>query len=211
MTKIERIKAREQGLTRYFSGVPCLRGHVCERQVSSATCVQCIALKKKDHYEANKDRLLEYRAKRRIATLVESRSKGRDYYMRNKDRIREAQREYSAANSAKAVKRAVEWQRQHPDKKQARVAQYRARKSKAVPVWFGEFDRFVWEEAARLVRLRKRCTGVSWDADHIVPINGVTVTGLHVGTNCQVIPSIINRIKSNRMLFTNRNEWIGAL
>jgi len=179
--------------------------------VANGTCLSCVATAKAEHYRQNKDRLLKYRAERRIITLAESRRKGRDYYTKNKDIIRGKQREYSAINSAEAVRRAGEWQRRHPEKKQARVAQYRARKSKAVPAWFGELDRFVWEEAARLVRLRKRCTGVSWDADHIIPINGVTVTGLHVASNCQVIPSSLNRVKSNRIMFTRTSEWIGVL
>lgn len=38
-----RKNAAEQGLTRYSTGRPCLRGHICERFVSTGVCVQCAA------------------------------------------------------------------------------------------------------------------------------------------------------------------------
>jgi hypothetical protein len=36
-----RAAAKAQGLTRYFTGEPCSRGHVAERRVSNAICVDC--------------------------------------------------------------------------------------------------------------------------------------------------------------------------
>lgn len=38
---IGRMQARARGLSRYFTGKPCLRGHVSERYVFSANCVAC--------------------------------------------------------------------------------------------------------------------------------------------------------------------------
>ena len=38
---ISRAEARQKGLTRYFTGHPCLRGHVCERRTSDKTCLGC--------------------------------------------------------------------------------------------------------------------------------------------------------------------------
>jgi hypothetical protein len=37
----ERKKAIQQGLPTYFTGKPCKRGHICERFVSTYTCVEC--------------------------------------------------------------------------------------------------------------------------------------------------------------------------
>ena len=34
-------QAREQGLTRYFTGKPCSKGHISERQTSDRSCIQC--------------------------------------------------------------------------------------------------------------------------------------------------------------------------
>ena len=38
---ITRAEARREGRTRYFTGKPCLRGHVCERRVCDKTCLGC--------------------------------------------------------------------------------------------------------------------------------------------------------------------------
>ena len=38
---IDRQDARRRGLTRYFTGKPCRRGHIAERYVSDQTCCEC--------------------------------------------------------------------------------------------------------------------------------------------------------------------------
>jgi hypothetical protein len=40
-----REEARRRGSTRYFTGVPCKHGHVCERMVSTNSCVECLRVK----------------------------------------------------------------------------------------------------------------------------------------------------------------------
>lgn len=56
-----REAAKKGGLTRYFTGEPCKRGHVSQRKTSSATCVEC------DHlaYHARKGSLLSMRQRNR--------------------------------------------------------------------------------------------------------------------------------------------------
>lgn len=38
---ISRKEARDRGLKRYFTGKPCKYGHVCERYLCNARCVEC--------------------------------------------------------------------------------------------------------------------------------------------------------------------------
>lgn len=38
---ISRAEAKARGLKRYFTGIPCSRGHVSERRVSNVSCVTC--------------------------------------------------------------------------------------------------------------------------------------------------------------------------
>lgn len=40
--EIDRESARSLGLKRYFTGKPCMWGHVDERWVASGTCIQCV-------------------------------------------------------------------------------------------------------------------------------------------------------------------------
>jgi hypothetical protein len=39
--KIGRVVAARRGLSRYFTGEPCARGHLAERYVLSGTCLEC--------------------------------------------------------------------------------------------------------------------------------------------------------------------------
>lgn len=38
---VTREQAKSAGMTRYFTGEPCMRGHVAERHVSNTRCVEC--------------------------------------------------------------------------------------------------------------------------------------------------------------------------
>jgi hypothetical protein len=80
-----------------------------------------------------------------------------------------------------------------------RYHRYTSRKRNAVPSWYTDFDDFVIEEAARLTRLRAGATGFFWHIDHVVPLQGKTVCGLHIHTNIQVIPAFDNLRKGNRV------------
>lgn len=40
----------------------------------------------------------------------------------------------------------------------------------------------------------------SWHVDHVIPLQGEMVSGLHVATNLQVIPWIANVSKANKYL-----------
>lgn len=103
------------------------------------------------------------------------------------------------------------WAKNNPEKVQSLVSARRARKLKATPKWFGEFDKLVIAEAHDLARLRLKSTGIFWEVDHMIPMKATHVCGLHVWNNIQVIPSTLNSSKNNKILFTEHLEWLSKL
>lgn len=69
----------------------------------------------------------------------------------------------------------------------------------ATPLWFDEFDLLVLTEARDLIRLWK-VLGIEFHLDHIVPIKGRQVCGLHYHKNWQLLTAEENRRKSNQFI-----------
>lgn len=71
------------------------------------------------------------------------------------------------------------------------------RKRRATPGWYKRGDaRPFYELAARLTKE----TGVRHVVDHIVPLKGANVCGLHVKENLRVIPELDNIRKHNKLV-----------
>lgn len=60
-----------------------------------------------------------------------------------------------------------------------------------------EFTKLVTSEAHSLRKERNRLTGIEWHVDHIIPLKGKDVCGLHIWSNLQVIPKTLNLQKGN--------------
>jgi len=81
-------------------------------------------------------------------------------------------------------------------------ALYRSRLRKAMPTWTNAF--FI-KEIYSLSRRRTAVTGRAWHVDHIVPLRGENVCGLHVPENLQIILKDENVAKANR--FEDGNHY----
>lgn len=70
-------------------------------------------------------------------------------------------------------------------------------KRSATVSWETEFTDFVFEEAHHLRGLRDAQTKIKWHVDHVIPLRGKIVCGLHTWNNFAVIPAIENLRKNN--------------
>jgi hypothetical protein len=137
--------------------------------------------------------------------------KRKEWALKNPEKMRAYKQVYQEKNKDEQAERIRIWKRENPDKILADFHKRRATKIKATPIWYGEFDAFVMHEALRLARLRQSITKVKWHVDHMVPLQSKEASGFHCASNIQVIPEWMNVSKANKMLYSERNEWLAHL
>ena len=160
-----------------------------------------ISIKKHEEYLRNMDRY-KNRARQWRGDNVEHKKKlDKAWREDNKERKTAADRAWYEAN--KDRKKAydqdyrVEYYPKHKYRWTQQRAKRRAAELKATPPWIS------MDEIERVYKKCKRVskkTGVPHEVDHIVPLLGEKVCGLHVPWNLQIIPADENRSKGNKLL-----------
>lgn len=219
-------EARQKSLQYYFTGKPCKNGHISRRVVKSRHCEACFAeyhknyyqkniekYKKRDaaYYRANKEAILQRQKKFFDKNPGLKRQRRLNYKHKHPERLAQIMRNNYLNNRDHILERHKQRYRENPAKSAAKVALRRSRKVNACPSWFGELDQFIWQEAAELRKIRIEQTGIGWHVDNMIPLAARNACGLHVGENCQVIPSYLNLWKNNKMQLTKHLEWVRHL
>jgi len=73
---------------------------------------------------------------------------------------------------------------------------YTAKKQR-LPIWTTEENLKQIKAMYALAAMLNKNTNTAWHVDHIIPLQGKTVSGLHVFENLQIIPAIENIRKRN--------------
>lgn len=132
----------------------------------------------------------------------------------NPEKVKAAKQKYVEKNKEACRARAAAWMEKNKErmkeirrawieknrhKAQAMVRKRQAAKIQRTPKWLSKDDLWLLEEAYELAARRSKLFGFQWDVDHIVPLQGSIVSGLHVPWNVQVIPAIINSRKGAKV------------
>lgn len=151
-----------------------------------SACKSCESL----YYQKNcvkiKERVNKYRENNK--DLIKERNQ--KYYENNKELIVERVRLWRNKNLTKVKKYEKKYRSTHKEERVANTAAYRAAKVKATPKWLTD------SQKEEIKNIYKNCPK-GFHVDHIVPINGDEVCGLHVPWNLQYLPDIINETKGN--------------
>ena len=137
----------------------------------------------------------------------------KEWYERNKELTKERARAWELANPEKAAAKKIKWRQENREKhntvnriwnsknkhvKAALEGKRRAAQLQRTPEWLTDTDLWVIEEAYHLAQLRTNLFNFPWHVDHIIPLQGKSVSGLHVPSNLRVIPGSENVKKSNK-------------
>ena len=167
MKIIKRFEAVALGLKHYFTGKPCIHGHIEQRRVNDRVCMQCTR---------------DFHKKIRETFPVAHSAKKKASYERNKKHHLAQKQVYRQANKAKV---------------NALSKAYKVRKKNRIPKWVDKDHMRLIKEVYELAQIKTKQFGVTWHVDHIIPLQGELVSGLHVLENLQVIPGIENIKKKN--------------
>lgn len=88
------------------------------------------------------------------------------------------------------------WQKNHPAKKYESSMARHTKKLQRTPSWLNDGHRLEIESIYKYCSALRSC-GLDYHVDHIVPLRGKTVSGLHAPWNLQVIHATENLQKGN--------------
>lgn len=89
------------------------------------------------------------------------------------------------------------WDKNNRASRNAKNARYVASKLQRTPNWLTEFDHIHIKALYQLAAMRTCESGFPWHVDHIIPLRGKNVSGLHIPSNMRVIPGKENVRKNN--------------
>lgn len=139
----------------------------------------------------------------------------REWYLRNRELTKARAKAWAEANPDRrqeilAKNREVHreernaysraWFAENSDKRAAYQAKRKATILQRTPQWLTEDDLWMIEQAYDLAKARTEMLGFEWHVDHVVPLQGKRVSGLHTPSNLAVIPGAENCRKNSRFL-----------
>lgn len=116
----------------------------------------------------------------------------------NKEERKQYMAQYVKENRHKIRKIASNWQKNNKGKVNANTALRHSSKLQRTPKWLSDFDKLKIKCLYQVASMYSRESDQVWHVDHIVPLQGETVSGLHVPWNLRVIPGTDNMRKNNK-------------
>lgn len=128
----------------------------------------------------------------------------------NPDKDRVSKSDWQRRNPAVCAAKAANWRSANPERAKQINARYRdANRERLRNSW--RFRHFrtrapAWADTGaiaafyQMARRATRCVGIRFEVDHVIPVRGRSVSGLHVPENLRVLPKYANASKGNRVV-----------
>lgn len=127
-----------------------------------------------------------------VKNIDKKREYDRQYFLKDRSKKGKHNKAWNERNKEKVSKTHSVWKKLNSEKVASYASQRRARELNASPSWLtpeqkNEILYMYW--LARDLRLT---TGENYHVDHIIPLQGKGVCGLHVPWNLQILPAYLN-------------------
>ena len=162
-----------------------------------SACKDCTKIQKAESYQRTKEKHLKRCAEWQRNNKDKKNAINARYRNSHKESIAAHLKVYYEANKEKVAKRTSEWAKSNLGTTSANRRIDQARKINRVPAWLTESDLLRMKCYYQVAAMRTRESGQKWHVDHIIPLRGKEVSGLHVPNNLQVITAAENRKKRN--------------
>ena len=181
-----RKEAQALGAKFYFTGEPCVRGHIALRK-TKGSCLECV----------REDWAVDNERRKEKPKTEAAKAAGKRYYEKNRQVV-------IARAAARPVEEKRRLQAEYKDRNvdvvRADTSVRKRRHREATPKWLTPAERLQMRDLYVQARKMTELTRERYVVDHIVPLRGEEVCGLHVPWNLRVITQEENLKKSNKLV-----------
>lgn len=156
-----------------------------------AKCKECCSKENKEWRSRNKEKLQKYY----LDNKKTFRERDKKWKKENREKVNTQAKKRREKNPQASRLSCQKWRKNNLHKDAKRAQDYRVRKINAKPKWANDKYIALWYELASVEQQR---TGKDVHVDHIVPLRGKTVCGLHCEDNMQLLFGMDNSSKGNR-------------
>ena len=202
--------------------ISCFNKHSATGDGYRNKCKECRRKEHIEYREKNRDKMREYernRSRNRIRTpegltLKKQREKERlknnpELAERYREKSRLRSKRWQEKNRGKPRKRgnysrksnsraSYNWRQNNKDRARFLDARRRAAKLNATPKWLSKDQLDEIYDFYIIAKMFQYYTGIEYHVDHIVPLRGKLVCGLHVPWNLQILEAKENISKNNK-------------
>lgn len=195
MEIVTRKFAIENGLSRFFTGKPCVHGHLSERKTVARTCIACVNARNKLCPKV-KERRRNYYLKNREAEIKNSEK----WNSENEERVKELRRQYHKLNGkANSAKRKI-WADANRERVRSYVKERKARIKSVGGKWaYSDVLAMMAAQQGKCVYCPASIVEFR-HVDHIMPL---TLGGSNWPDNLQLLCPRCNIRKNNK----HPDEW----
>jgi hypothetical protein len=233
MDIIKKSDAKLLGLTYYFTGNSCCRGHTSPRRVDNGNCVECGKISSKQYNKKHEQSITLYQQQYRASNKEHAAEYDKQYRCNNKERIALYWKQYHKDNKERMLQyykhrsannqKYIQWMKEYrkkyyltnKDSILTNSRQYRIANPDKVANHTSNRRSSklqatpIWYETDKIATLYSKAQYWSnmlycnIQVDHIIPLISDTVCGLHCFDNLQLLERSLNCSKGNNY----QSDW----